>query len=112
MHKRWWGWEGVLKPVVARIVASYREFHFRADAGLTNPKFYEYLEAERIKYAIRLQPSRARGNQLSGQEPCWLYSLGVRRSYAIFSSPLVAYKLVRLPKLLRTTGELFLAAER
>src|ERR1700720_3461986 len=28
--------------------------YFRADAGFANPEVYEYLEAEGIKYAIRL----------------------------------------------------------
>ncbi len=32
--------------------------YFRADAGFANPDVYEYLEAERIKYAIRLPANR------------------------------------------------------
>jgi hypothetical protein len=32
--------------------------YFRADAGFANPEVYEYLEAEGIKYAIRLPANR------------------------------------------------------
>jgi hypothetical protein len=48
------GWEAVLKPVVARYQGEVSRIYFRADAGFANPEVYEYLEAERIKYAIRL----------------------------------------------------------
>ena len=47
-------WEGVLKPVVARYQGKVWRIYFRADAGFANPEVYEYLEAEAIKYAIRL----------------------------------------------------------
>ena len=52
------GWEGVLKPVVARYRGKVWRIYFRADAGFANPDVYEFLEAERIKYAIRLPASR------------------------------------------------------
>jgi len=48
------GWENVLKPVVARYRGKVSRVYFRADAGFANPEVYEYLEAEGIKYAIRL----------------------------------------------------------
>jgi hypothetical protein len=47
------GWRTVLEPVVAR----YREvkrLYFRGDAAFANSDIYEFLEAERIGYAIRL----------------------------------------------------------
>jgi Transposase DDE domain group 1 len=50
------GWDAVLKPVVARCKVS--RIYFRADAGFANPEVYEFLEAERIKYAIRLPAKR------------------------------------------------------
>jgi hypothetical protein len=62
------GWEGVLKPVVARYRGKVSRIYFRADAGFANPDVYEFLEAERIKYAIRLAASRAsckRGSAIS-----------------------------------------------
>ena len=47
-------WRLVLEPVIAR----YRErgvaLHFRADAAFAKPEVYELLEAEGIRYAIRL----------------------------------------------------------
>jgi len=43
------GWDGMLKPVVARYSGKLSRIYFRADAGFANPEVYEYLEAERIK---------------------------------------------------------------
>jgi hypothetical protein len=52
------GWDGVLKPVVARYNDSVSRLYFRADAGFASPDIYEYLEGERIKYVIRLPANR------------------------------------------------------
>ena len=52
------GWDGVLKPVVARYRGKVSRIYFRADAGFANPDVYVFLEAERIKYAIRLPANR------------------------------------------------------
>ncbi len=52
------GWDEVLKPVVARYRGTVSLIYFRADAGFANPEVYEFLEAERIKYAIRLPTNR------------------------------------------------------
>jgi hypothetical protein len=52
------GWESVLKPVVERYKGKLSRIYFRADAGFANPEVYEFLEAERIKYAIRLPANR------------------------------------------------------
>jgi hypothetical protein len=51
-------WDAVLKPVVTRYQGKVSRIHFRADAGFANPEVYEFLEAERIKYAIRLPANR------------------------------------------------------
>src|SRR5215467_10704833 len=48
------GWDDVLKPVVARYRGKVSRINFRADAAFAMPEVYEFLEAERIKYAIRL----------------------------------------------------------
>src|SRR5262249_18986447 len=48
------GWDAVLKPVVARYEGKVSRIYFRADAAFAMPEVYEFLEAERIKYAIRL----------------------------------------------------------
>jgi hypothetical protein len=42
-----------LKPVIARYQGKVSRIYFRADAGF-EPAVYEFLEAERIRYAIRL----------------------------------------------------------
>jgi Transposase DDE domain group 1 len=50
--------ENVLRPVVERYKGKLSRNYFRADAGFANPEVYEFLEAERIKYAIRLPANR------------------------------------------------------
>src|SRR5258708_15407329 len=52
------GWDGVLKAVVARYQGKVSRIYFRADAAFAMPEVYEFLEAERIKYAIRLPANR------------------------------------------------------
>lgn len=78
------GWEGVLKPVVARYKGKVSRIFFRADAGFANPAIYEYLEAEGIKYAIRL-PRKRILQERTGYlltRPVGRPSNHVRRSYA------------------------------
>src|SRR5262249_10880440 len=48
------GWDDVLKPVVARYQDKVSRIYFRADAAFAMPEVYEFLEAEQIKYLIRL----------------------------------------------------------
>ena len=52
------GWDRVLKPVVTRYQGKVSRIYFRADAAFAMPEVYEFLEAERIKYAIRLPANR------------------------------------------------------
>src|SRR5580693_8932324 len=59
------GWEGVLKPVLARYRGKVSRIYFRADAGFANPDVYEFLETERIKYAIRLPANRVLQERIS-----------------------------------------------
>src|SRR5262249_5300840 len=63
------GWDGVLKAVVARYQGKVSRIYFRADAAFAMPEVYEFLEAERIKYAIRLpgQPGPPGQDRLSAQ---------------------------------------------
>ena len=81
------GWEAVLKPVVARYQGKVSPIYFRADAGFANPEVYEYLEAERIKYAIRLPANRVLQERIGYllQRPVGRPSNDVRRSYANFT---------------------------
>jgi hypothetical protein len=48
----------LLKPVVARYQGKVSRTYFWADAAFAMPGVYEFLEAERIKYAIRLLANR------------------------------------------------------
>ncbi len=52
------GWKGVLKPVVKRYQGKVSRIYFRGDAAFAMPEVYEFLEAERIKYVIRLPANR------------------------------------------------------
>ena len=52
-------WRSVLEPVVARYRDKAIRKFFRGDAAFARPGVYEFLEAERYRYAIRL-PANAR----------------------------------------------------
>ena len=76
----------MLKPVVARYKGKISRICFRGDAGFANPEVYEFLEAERIKYAIRLPANRILQERIAhlltrpiGRPPHY-----VQRSYATF----------------------------
>jgi Transposase DDE domain group 1 len=47
-------WRLVLEPVVGRYRERDVDLYFRADAAFAKPEIYELLEAEDIRYAIRL----------------------------------------------------------
>jgi Transposase DDE domain group 1 len=67
------GWESVLRPVIERYKGKVSRIYFRADAAFANPEVYEFLEAERIKYAIRLPANRVLQERigLSADAPDW-----------------------------------------
>jgi hypothetical protein len=81
------GCEAVLKPVVARYQGKISRIYFRADAGFANPEVYEYLEAEGIKYAIRLPVNRILQERISYllKRPVGRPSNDVCRSHASFT---------------------------
>ena len=81
------GWEAVLKPVVARYQGKVSRIYFRADAGFANPEVYEYLEAERIKYAIRLPANHILQRRIGYllKRPVGRPSNDVCRSHASFT---------------------------
>src|SRR5262249_55461619 len=58
------GWDDVLKPVVARYQGKVSRIYFRADAAFAMPEVYQFLEAERIKYAIRLPANQVLQNRI------------------------------------------------
>ena len=43
-----------LEPVIARYGGIVKRLYFRGDAAFANPEMYEFLEAERVGYTIRL----------------------------------------------------------
>jgi hypothetical protein len=74
-------------PVVARYQGKVSRIHFRADAGFANPEVYKYLEAEGIKYAIRLPANRVLHERIGYllKRPVGRPSNDVRRSHASFT---------------------------
>jgi hypothetical protein len=80
------GWDGVLRPVVARYRGKVSRIYFRADAGFANPDVYEFLEAEGTKYAIRLPANRVLQDRIGYllKRPVGRPSNEVRRYYAKF----------------------------
>src|SRR4030081_1079305 len=82
------GWEGVLKPVVERYQGKVSRIYFRADAGFANPDVYEFLEADGIKYAIRLPANRILQERIGYllKRPVGRPSNDVRRSHASFTT--------------------------
>jgi len=77
----------VLKPVVARHSDRVSRNYFRGDAGFANPEMYDYLEAEEVKYAIRLPTNRTLQEKISHlpSRPVGRPPNAVRRFYASFS---------------------------
>ena len=80
-------WESVLKPVVARYRGKVSRICFRADAAFAMPGVYEYLESERIKYAIRLPANQVLQERISYllKRPVGRPPNEVRRFYANFT---------------------------
>src|SRR6201981_3167693 len=80
------GWESVLRPVIERYKGKVSRIYFRGDAGFANPDVYEFLEAERIKYAIRLPANRILQERIGHllSRPIGRPPNEVRRSYANF----------------------------
>ena len=81
------GWEGMLKPVILRYCGRVWRIYFRADAAFAMPGVYEYLEAEHIKYAIRLPTNQVLQNRIADllKRPVRRPSNEVRRFHANFS---------------------------
>jgi hypothetical protein len=81
------GWDGVIKPVVEPYQRKVSRIYFRADAAFAMPEVYEYLEAERIKYAIRLPANQVLQNRIGYllKRPVGRPPNEVRRYYANFT---------------------------
>ena len=104
------GWKDVLEPVVARYRGQVSRLHLRADAGFANPDVYEYLEAERIRYAIRLPANKVLQNRIGYllTRPVGRPPLYVRRYYATFRYQAASWRTSRrvVAKVEWHTGEL------
>src|ERR1700694_1248702 len=71
--------------------------YFRADAGFANPEVYECLEAEGIKYAIRLPANRILQDRIGYllKRPVGRPPNDVRRFYANFHYLAASWKIPR-----------------
>src|SRR6476620_8884230 len=81
------GWESVLRPVIVRYQGKVLRIYFRADAAFAMPGVYECLEAERVKYAIRLPANQVLQNRIAYllKRPVGRPPNEVRRYYANFT---------------------------
>jgi hypothetical protein len=81
------GWRAVLEPVVARYRGTVKRLYFRGDAAFANPEMYEFLEAEGLKYVIRLPANRVLQDKIGYllKRPVGRPPHEVRRYYANFS---------------------------
>jgi len=80
------GWKDALEPVVERYRGKVSRIYFRADAAFAMPGVYEFLEAERIKYAIRLPTNKVLQERIGYllKRPMGRPSNEVRRYHASF----------------------------
>ena len=91
------GWKDVLDPVIARYRGKVSRLYFRADAGFANPEVYEFLEAERIKYAIRLPANKVLQDRIGYllKRPVGRPPLHVRRYYTNFRYQAASWRTPR-----------------
>ena len=77
-------WESVFKPVIVRYQGKVLRIYFRADAAFAMPGVYECLEAERVKYAIRIPTNQVLQNRIGYllKRPVGRPPSEVRRYYA------------------------------
>src|SRR6266487_3848771 len=74
-------------PVVVRYRGTVKRRYFRGDAAFANPEIYEFLEAERYGYAIRLPTNPVLQGKIGYllKRPVGRPPDEVRRYYASFS---------------------------
>jgi hypothetical protein len=90
-------WEDTLRPVVTRYSGKVARLYFRADAAFAMPELYEFLEAEGIKYTIRLPANRILQDKIGHllTRPVGRPSNEVRRFHASFSYQAQSWKKPR-----------------
>jgi hypothetical protein len=91
------GWRAVLEPVVARYRGTVKRLYFRGDAAFANPEMYEFLEAERIGYTIRLPANRVLQDKIGHllKRPVGRPPHEVRRFFTSFSYQAQSWKKPR-----------------
>jgi len=77
----------VLEPVIARYQGTVKRLYFRGDAAFASPEMYEFLEAERIGYTMRLPANRVLQEKIGHllKRPVGRPPHEVRRYYTSFS---------------------------
>jgi hypothetical protein len=90
-------WRAVLEPVVARYRDILKRLYFRGDAAFAKPEIYEFLEAERMGYAIRLPANRVLQDRIGYllKRPVGRPPHEVRRYFASFSYQAQSWKKSR-----------------
>jgi hypothetical protein len=74
------GWRAVLQPVITRYRGTVvKRLYFRGDAAFANPEIYEFLEAERIGYTIRLPANNVLQGRIGNRRPTVLHNRLVSR---------------------------------
>ena len=91
------GWRAVLEPVITRYRGSVKHLYFRGDAAFANPEIYEFLEAERIGYTIRLPSNSVLQNRIGYllKRPVGRPPHAVRRYFASFRYQAQSWKKPR-----------------
>src|SRR3984957_16308682 len=81
------GGESVFKPAIVGYKGKVLRMYFRADAAFAMPGVYECLEAERVKYAIRIPTNQVLLNRIGYllKRPVGRPPNEVRRYYANFT---------------------------
>jgi hypothetical protein len=64
------GWQEHLEPVVKRYQKKGLRLLFRGDAAFAKPELYEYLEQEKVGYAVRLPANRVIQEQIQPLLEC------------------------------------------
>ena len=91
------GWRLVLEPVVTRYRGTVKRLYFRGDAAFANPEMYDFLDAERIGYTIRLPTNPVLQAKIGYllKRPVGRPPHEVRRCYASFTYQAQSWKKPR-----------------
>jgi len=58
------GWRNLLEPIINRYKGTNKKLYFRGDAAFAAPDVYEYLEDNRILYAIRISANQVLSREI------------------------------------------------